>query len=383
MSSKNIQQHVPIQRLIISLSNSSFSQQKNSSSNKTSNLSSNSIANTLIRNCQVPQTDLQVGADRLLGFTDKISHNARGRKLMRGVKKRDVKRNENLFKIQSSTAKRSWNRPFFEDFWCSLYCDRLMLGEPPIRTALVCPYLSTFSSEEMKEKLSSSEFSSSSSSSGMTFDSVCKILQQFQTLEPEDILLVVEEEKEEEKVKSPEIYLGPIPEKLLKENLDVNEVVEAIRWRFIEKDDDEEEKEVENEDDPIEYVSCLLSENKNDNNESDLSLQNSAAVSALWCSHPDAAAMLAQKFNSRKSINDGDDDILSSRPPLFQFSMIRLRDEKILEAERNPHLARAIVPGMAPTELNSYAARVGEQLQVKMKRDEKIRESGRKILEDL
>ena len=392
--------HVPIQRLIISLSSSSGS----------------NFAHTLIRNCDVPRKDIQIGNDHTLGFSANIAQASSklAKNLVKNVPKWERKLNRDLYTVRSLQTTRMLDRPMYEDFGCDLYCDRLMLGEPPIRTALICPYLSTRSTTTATNESSGRE--SDSQQQGITFDATCKILQQFQSIQPEDILVVVDDfpsqqllslSSLENKHSSHYYYLGPIPENqdINKSSSALSQVLEAIQWRFTQNNDN---NELDDDEDPIQFVSCLFVDNNETSkvddssstpdDENDNINNTKTLLAAMWCSHPDAAAIATkivndEIFNKNKKLTSNEEleakqAIINqieknNNNHLFQFSMIRLRHEKLLEAAHHPHLVRALVPGVAPTAIRKMTDKIGEEVREKMKRDEMTRKIGRTMIEEL
>jgi hypothetical protein len=420
---------VPIERLIFAFQNTSCNIAIQKS---TTTLSiDNSVAKILIRNCRIPKTDIQLGLDRTLGFDTK-NHSSRGANNRTGsstTSKRNgrggIINRKGVIKDLEKTAQRensfrTWNRPAYEDFLCSLYCDRLMLGEPPLRTALVVP----LSVED-------------------TFDSFCRLLQQYQTLQPEDILMVFGDDHDHEiseenhsSPSSPPLFLGPVSECLstvLARNTLFSEeqktsfqlALQAIQWRFS-LEQQQKQDEDDDDDDPLQYVTCLFGGRQIVAQQQQQELENvqldqefKALLAALWCSHPEEAARAANMFYRSSSqqiggesssafldsvlvrethqqqqyyhYSDDDDDEEKDKEeeeimrvaPLFQFSMLKMKDEKILEAANEPSLLRAVVPGLAPTTVTTRSESSKARVEQKQKSDELKREEGKTVLKKL
>lgn len=401
---------VPVQRLIFSVGSTS-----------------QNIAAALIRNSSAPPPDVQIGDDRSMGF--------RGLKnsMKKSVSRKDFKQNRDFYEVSSHDAIRAWDRPLFQDFGTSLYYDRLMLGEPPTRTAVAVP-----------------------EGESATYDSLCRILQQFQTLEPEDILILADgdgrggsdsgDDNDDasggiRKVnhRGYQLHLGPLSEHTLvaTNRGGVALAAKAIQWRFEKNENSENENDDGEEDEnPLQYVSCLVTTNttksspeSSSESSSLLSLStsspideertNSAAfLSALWCSHPAEAAVAAKLLNAgtffEKVINGSSNNnqsnhaaenlmdeeeandqsnqnhhqhhekqlqrVLSS---MFQFSMIRLKKEKLVEAANNPRIARALVPGFPLSGLEQKRDVIAREIERKKEIDEKVRQEGKMLLKKL
>lgn len=432
---------VPIQRIIIPVSAGFSLSPRHSAKNF---ISSIATIHALIRNCSVSKYDIQVGEDRTFGRKFEYLFKSTDKNFKKRLQRMSRKdRTEELQTIQKQKPK--WDRPTaYADLFCSLFCDRLMLGEPPVRCAIVVPSVV----EDVQERFDSAAAPSpdvaalggvtASSFENGVYDCVTRVMQTYgKTVDAQDILFLDSPIVAKSSSSSPpSSFLGSARDygdRLFTESSPTrmtglaaalaavsacspssdqssSSPSAAAEWTTIlahapllDQEDDDEVDAKQNKVPGLDDEDDALSEF---DRRMEHELRVSAMIAACWATHPVEAARLSALHNricasaSSSSASDratkfdrlllggdgGDADLRGGGgggKHLFQMSMLSVRDENVLSAHREPELMNAYVPGLPPTQLEKLADGALERVAEKHQYENVLRAEGKLALQRL
>jgi hypothetical protein len=343
-----------------------------------------SVAARLIRNCGVSKDEVHIPVDRLMG--------------RRGAA---LDPSDLGFRKQ-----RDWDRPRFADY-DGVWCDRLMLGEPPVRAAVLIPQhcLPTTASTKANSGRTAVP---TGATQFQPLVGVTQALQASPQLAPEDVLLCVS---------TPALAHGRLALTVLGSaaarsgrlgptvaaacGAARTAIATAIAGGSAAAGTPEMQLAHENaalaslllvgcgDDLPVPDPPQLPAANDQVRGApDDRTLDRAALVAAAWCTHPDVAGTkLCAVLNKTTA---GSDDLLAQpfggdAEPLMQFPMMSDRARNILAAEASgdPAVAKKMVKGLHWAQVLHEAAKIREAYGGRTEVFERRRRRGKTLLESI